>query len=364
MRLEVNGVQYSNFTAATCDIRLDALTNTFSFEAVAPEGQPLPFKGGEACKVIVDGETQLTGFIEIVSVNYDGNDHTIRISGRDKTADLLDSTIDTIDDLRGDNLTLKTVIEKVIGQLGLSISVIDQVNPAPFSAAEDVASPEPGENAFSFIEKYARKRQVLLTSDSDGNVIIASNTGQTAPGAVQHIIGADDNNVLRSSFSFDTTGRFNAYKAASGLNPVALNQAGDSDLASLVNQGGGVFDSAIRSGRQLILISETPFSDSNCTERAKWEADVRKARGLAYTAAVPGFRVGVDSGDLWRVNRIYQIVDDFIGKVEPMLCNNITFTFDLQGGRQTALGFVGQKAYTLILEDDPFAEISTNVSDS
>ena len=364
MMLEVDGIQYTNFTEATCNIRLDALTNTFNFEAVAPSDDPLPFKGGEACKVIVDGEVVLTGFIEIVAVTYDGTDHVIRVSGRDKTADLLDSTIDVIDDLRGDNLTLKTVIEKVISQLGLSISVIDQVNPDPFSATEDVAAPEPGENAFSFIEKYARKRQVLLTSNSDGNIVIATNTGQNAAGAVQHIIGADDNNVIRSSFSFDITGRYNAYKAASGLNPVALNQAGDSDLASLVNQSGGVFDSTIRRGRQLILISETPFSDSNCIERAKWEADIRKARGLAYSASVNGFRVGVDDGDLWQINRIYQIVDDFVGKIEPMLCNSIIFTFDLEGGRQTTLGFVGQKAYTLILEDDPFAEIAINVSDS
>jgi prophage tail gpP-like protein len=362
MRLEVDGVQYTNFTQATCEIRLDALTNTFSFEAVAPSGEPLPFKGGEECKVIVDGEKVLTGFIEVVAVNYDGANHTINVSGRDKTADLLDSTIDTIDDLRGDNLTLKSVIEKVIDHLGLSIKVIDQVTPKAFSAAEDIASPEPGENAFSFIEKYARKRQVLLTSNGDGDIVIATNSGVNASGAVQHIIGADDNNVINSSFSFDTTGRFNAYKAASGLNPIALNQAGDSDLASLVNQSGGVFDSAIRAGRQLILISETPFSDSNCTERAKWEADVRKARGLAYSAAVPGFRVAVDSGDLWQTNRIYQIVDDFVGKIEPMLCNSVTFSFDLEAGRQSTLGFVGQKAYTLVLEDDTTVEVATNVS--
>jgi prophage tail gpP-like protein len=362
MKLEVDGVQYTNFTEASCSIRLDALTNTFSFTAVEPGGQPLPFKGGEECKVIVDGEKVLTGFIEVVNVSYEANEHTVTVSGRDKTADLLDSTIDRIDDLRGDNLTLKSVIEKVIDQLGLSIKVIDQVDPKPFSAAEDVASAEPGDNAFSFIEKYARKRQVLLTSDGDGNVVIATNSGLDAPGAVQHIIGADDNNVLSSNFSFDTTGRFNAYKAASGLNPVALNQAGDSDLASLVNQSGGVFDSAIRAGRQLILISETPFSDNNCEARARWEADVRKARGLAYDAAVPGFRVGVDSGDLWQTNRIYQIVDDFIGKVEPMLCNSVTFTFDLDGGRQTSLGFVGQTAYTSILEDSPIVEVAPDVA--
>lgn len=362
MILEVNGVQYTNFTTASCELRLDALSNTFRFGAVAPNGQPLPFKGGEACKVIVEGETVLTGFIEVVAVDYDGSNHNITVSGRDKTADLLDSTIDQLDDIRGDGLTLKALIEKVIGQLGLDIQVIDEVNPDPYNGAEDIAAPEPGDNAFQFIEKYARKRQVLLTSNGDGNIVIASNSGQNAEGAVQHIIGAEDNNVIASSFSYDTTGRFNAYKISSGLNPVALNLAGDTDLASLVNQGAGVFDSDIRAGRQLIIISESPFSDGNCQDRAKWEADIRRARGLVYSATVPAFKVGGDSGDLWQINRIYQIVDDFVGKIEPMLCNSVTFTFDVETGRNTNLGFVGQKAYTLFLEPDPLAEVAGNVA--
>lgn len=362
MKLEVNGVQYTNFVSANCEIRLDALSNSFSFEAVAPNGQALPFKGGELCKVIVDGEKVLTGFIEIVSVNYNGDNHIINIAGRDKTADLLDSTLDNIDDIRGDGLTLKALIEKVIDVLGLDISVIDEVNPAPYSATEDIASGEPGDNAFEFIERYSRKRQVLLTSNGDGNIVIATNSGKTADGAVQHLIGASDNNVMSSTFSYDTTGRYNAYKMASGLNPVALNLAGDTDLASLVNQGGGVFDAEIRRGRQLILISESPFSDNNCEKRARWEADIRKARGLMYSATVPLYRVGGDSGDLWSTNTIYQITDDFVGKIEPMLCNSITFSFDVTSGRNTTLGFVGEKAYTLLLEDDPLSEVATNVA--
>lgn len=362
MRLEVDGVQYTNFTAASCELRLDSLSNTFRFDAVAPNGQPLPFKGGEECKVIVDDETVLTGFIEVVAVNYDGTNHTISVSGRDKTADLLDSTIDEIDDIRGDGLTLKALIEKVIETLGLDIQVIDEVNPAPYNAAEDLAAPEPGDNAFQFIEKYTRKRQVLLTSNGDGNIVIAANSGQSAEGAVQHVIGAEDNNVMSSSFSYDTTGRFNAYKFSSGLNPVALNLAGDTDLASLVNQGAGVFDNDIRAGRQLIIISESPFSDGNCEDRAKWEADIRRARGLVYSATVPGFRVAGTEGALWQINRIYQIVDDFVGKIEPMLCNSVTFTFDVGTGRNTTLGFVGEKAYTLFLEPDPLVEVADNVA--
>ena len=350
IKLEVNGVQYDNFTAASCEIRLDALSNTFSFEAVAADGEPLPFKGGDSCRVIVNDIRVLTGSIEVIEVSYDANEHIIIAQGRDKTGDLLDSNIDTISDLRAP-ITLKEIIEKVIDNIDSDIKVIEDVTTDPFNAAEDVASPEPGENAFDFIEKYSRKRQVLLTSDGDGNIVITSGSSETSIGNIQHIIGANDNNVLSSSFTFDTTGRYNVYKFASQLNPFALNLAGDTDIKSVVDQKGKTFDPDIRIGRQLILISEVSSSDDQNESRAKWEANIRKARGLVYAVTVSGYRIDPtdNSSDLWQINKLYQIVDDYLGKSEPMLCNSVTFTLDVQGGELTSLSFVDEKAYSLDL---------------
>jgi len=350
MLLEVNGVQYDNFTAASCEIRLDALSNTFGFEAVAAEGAALPFKGGEACRVIVNGRAVLTGFIEVVEVTYDAGDHTILVQGRDKTGDLLDSTLSGFE-LRSESLTLKQIIEKAIDEIGSDIKVIEEVTTEVFNPAEDVVAAEPGMNAFDFIEKYSRKRQVLLTSDGDGNVVITDGSAQTAVGSIQHIIGASDNNVLASSFSFDTTGRFNVYKFASQLNPFALNSAGDIGLESVVDQSGRVFDPEVRIGRQLVLIAEAPNSDDQNVARAKWEANIRKARGLVYAVTVPGFQVDPTdpTSDLWQINKLYQIVDDYLGKSEPMLCNSVTFTLDTLGGELTSLAFVDEKAYSLDL---------------
>ena len=361
MRLEVNGVQYENFTSARCELRLDSLSSSFSFSAVAPGGQALPFKGGEACRIIVSNEPVLTGFIEVVEVSYDGADHTLNVSGRSKPGDLLDSSLDQFDDIRGDELSLKQLIESVIAHLGLDIQVIDEVNPPLFNSAEDIAAPEPGDNAFEFIERYAKKRQVLLTDNADGNIVIATNSGMNAAGAVQHIIGAPDNNVVASNFRFDTTGRYNLYKVASGLNFASLNLAGDTGIDSAVDQKGTKSDDEIRAGRQFVIVPDASASDINCQKRANWEADLRRARGLVYGASVVGFRVAGESGDLWRLNRIYQIVDDFVGKIEPMLCNAVTFSQDVQDGSATRLEFVGSNAYTLLLEPDPLAEEAANV---
>lgn len=351
MELEVKGVRYSNFTAASCEIRLDALSNTFSFEAVAAEGKPLPFRGGESCRVIVDDRVVLTGSIEVVNVSYDASSHNISIQGRDKTGDLLDSTLGSISDLRAP-ITLKEIIEAVIKDIGADLNVVEDVATKPFESTQDVASPEPGDNAFEFLEKYSRKRQVLLTSNGDGDIVITSGSAKVANGAIQHIISAEDNNVIAANFSFDTTGRFNVYKFSSQLNPFALNNAGDTDIASIVNQNGSTSDPEIRIGRQLVLTAENPYSNDQNEARSKWEANIRKARGLKYSATVTGYRVDPKDlkSDLWQINRVYPIIDDFIGKQEPMLLNSVTFTLSVPSGEQTSLGFVNKEAYSLELE--------------
>jgi prophage tail gpP-like protein len=360
MKLEVNGVQYDNFISAECETRLDALANFFSFTAINPNGVVFPFKGGESCKVIVDGEVVLTGEIEVVEVSYDGGDHEVTVQGRSTAAKLLDSTIGLLGDIVGEGLTLRALIEAVIAHLGLDIKVRDDVRPRPFSIAEELAAPEPGDNAFRFIEKFTKKRQVMLHPSPDGGIVIAANSGIQAAGRVQHILNAFDNNVISSNFRYDTTGRFNAYFMASQLNPVVLNVTGGSDLATLVNQGGGVSDPGINKGKQMVIVTDAPFSDAECESRARWEADVRKARGLVYSAVVNKYREAGDTGKLWGVNKLYQINDDFIGKNEPMLCNSVKYSLNNDDGRVTGLGFVGPNSYTLSLQDFAGGSVSTN----
>ena len=350
--LEVSGQPYEQFTNANVSIRLDTLSNTFSFDATSQRAAPLPFRGGEPCRVLVDGEAVLTGFIELVSVNYDARSHDISIQGRDKTGDLLDSSISAISDLVAP-ITLKEIIQNVIADLGADIQVIEISPTEPFAAAEDIISPESGENAFSFIEKYSRKRQVLLTSDSDGNVVITQSTGEVIDASLQNIVGSNTNNVISGSVSYDTTGRFNVYKFQSSLNPISLVFAGVTDLAALVDQSGGVTDDQIRIGRQMILVAETPYSSDEDETRATWEANIRKARGRVYSVKLDGFKN--QTGQLWSINTLVSVVDDFAGINAQMLINSVNFSFDLRGSA-TILSLVDSNAYTLELEE-PTTEV-------
>ena len=354
MKLEVNGIEYERFTSASAEIRLDALSNTFSFTAVSTQNTALPFKGGEPCRVIVDEQAVVTGYIEVVSVSHDGGSHTITIQGRDKTGDLLDSNITTLADLKPP-ISLKAVIEKVIENVGVSLTVIDEANPELFNAAEDLVAIEPGDNAFEVIESLARKRHVFLTSNGDGNVVIAQSPGGDSGGYLQHIIGQDDNNILSASFSFDRTGRFNLYKMVSGLNPNALNFAGTTKPSSIVSQNGLITDDDIRAGRQYVLVAESGFSNEQNKDRATWEASIRKARGRVYSCTVRGYKPDPDGNFLWNVNELVTVVDEFCDISAQMLINTVAFGYDLSSGKTTTLSMVEENAYSLTL-DEPKAQ--------
>ena len=356
MKIEVDGVQYRDFTSASSIRRLDALSNTFGFGTTSLDALPLPFLGGEAVKVFADEELILTGFIELVNVNMGTEDHGIDVQGRDRTGDLLDSSLDSKADIRAS--TMKRIIENVIAHLDPTtkkanrIQVVDEVKPARFDPAKDVAAPEPGENAFEFLEKLARKRQVLLTSNEDGAVVISSGSGVEVDATIQHLVTDDgSNNVQEFSASYDTTGRFNLYKSISQLNMVAANLAGTVGLGQLVSQGTNksAIDEEVRKGRQWILVGESSMSGSEDEKRARWQRNMKRAQGKMYAATVSGFRN--QAGLLWDVNRIIQVVDEYAGIEAKMLTNSVTFNLGSDGGRTSTIALVDVDAYSVALQE-------------
>ncbi len=355
MKIEVDGIQYFGWTEASANIRLDTLSNEFNFKATSQEGKPLPFKGGESCSIYVSDEKILTGSIEIVNIDGDSNSHTITVAGRDKTGDLLDSKIGSISDIRPVS-SLKTIIEGLIKHLGNDIEVTENYTPELFRKSEDLAAPEPGQPAWDFIENLARKRQVLLSSDGDGNVLIARAQSEEIEVTLQNKINDDANNVLSYSVSYDRTGRYNVYRISSQLNPVAIVYAGRVANSAIVSQNAQQLDPDIRPGRQFVIVAEN--AGSNPLDRAKWEANVRKARGKVYGATMDGFRN--ETGELWQVNKLVQVVDEFVDINSRMLINSVNFSADISGGRNTTLSLVEKNAYSLTLEEPSTDKVGVN----
>lgn len=346
INIKVDGEIYENFTSARVKISLDSVSGSFSFAAVSSGGVQLPFDVGAACEILVNDETVLNGYIEKLEVSYSANGHKILLSGRDKTADLIDSTIQGIN--LSPPISLKQAIQATLDDIGnTSISITEDAETDDFNKAEEKINGSQGRNAFEFVEHLARKRQVLLTRDGNGGIEITKGSGVDSGAKVQNIIGSNDNNIKSGAVSYDLTGRFNKYVIASQLSPVALNFGGETTTKEVVEQCKHEIDSEIREGRQLVIKAETASSNAQCEKRAVWSSNIRKARGRIYSCIVQGFNNS--EGDLYKPNHLIQVADEFANINAKMLLNSIEFSFDVSEGSISSLAFVDSNAYTLEL---------------
>lgn len=359
MLLEVAGVPYTGFESAALNIRLDRLCNNFVFQATStgPEDEGgLPFVQGQSCRVLIDGEQMFSGWIEDLKIGFGSRTHTITVGGRDRPCDFLDATVGVVDDIT--ERDLKKIIELLIAHVEIKgLEVVDRVHPEPFNEAEDLGAPDIGDGAFAFVDELCRKRKVMLTSDGYGRIVMISGQGQAIPDHVLHLRDSPENNVELGSVGFKGANRFNRYEVLSQLNPsIGSIFAAQSDEI-LAEALGFAIDSGARPGRQMVILAELAMSSEQAKLRAEWEAKIRKIRSETYSVIMTGYRAR-QSGDIWRVNTVPTVRDDYCGIDGPMLINEITYSMVAQGkGRTVAMSLVQENAYTAALDDPDNAKI-------
>lgn len=351
---------YSNFKRVSVRRSLDEFAGSFSITATKTVGTTFPIKRGSYCQILNDGEPILSGFVERISPSQSTVQSDVVIEGRDITADLVDSTLTAGAIEIVPPVSLSEVIQQVRDYIGLDVSVNQEVSGLEDFTKEDLISSEAGQTAFSLIEKYARKRQVLLTTSGGGDIVITRNPradgdslGEATAGF--QVLNYDgESNVLNSSSSFDDTNRFHEYIVVSEQNPVALNNFGSVGLDEIVDvQSESYFDNDIRETRKLVIVAENASNKDEALNRAKWEASVRKARSLNYSCDIDRL--------LTDLNELVYVRDDYEDINAVMLLNSFNLVFDVSSGSVTSLGFVDRNSYSLELEGNALQERSNKV---
>lgn len=346
INVQLNGVDFKNFDRVAVFRSMEDVSGAFSFSSTANAENLFPIKKGDAVKIIVDGTQVIDGFVEKLAVSYGPGEHTITVTGRDKLADLIDSTVTGDKEFTG-KVSLVEIAESILNGLSLSeIKVIDETDGIdPFEETE-ITSAEVGKNAFEFLELYARKRQVLLSTDGAGNLLMQRASTNFFPGTIRNTKPDNpQNNVKSATLESDDTSRFNQYIAQSQLNPFSLDAGTTPEQIS--GQDGTAKDGAIRSTRILEFNAEESSDDFTSTERAKWESNIRRARSLSYKPKLQGHSIG---DEVWKPNVLVKVVDDFCDIQATMLVRSVTYEQTLGDGSTTTLDLTYRDAYTLQAE--------------
>ena len=346
--LEIEGTEFIGFQEATLSKSFDNASAEFTATISSTAPIENPIKVGDGVKVLVDGFIALTGFIDRVDGSFSPNDHTITVRGRDKTADLIDSTISE-DISISTPTTLTKLAKQVISNIGSDIEVVSYIPDETFDIDDDLTA-QTGESAFDFIEGYCRKLQVIATTDGLGRLVF-TRASSTAKAAVMLINQKDgtQNKVLSGSFYIEHSQRFHKYTILSQGNAIGeinldLDIASPADMAS---RSFTVVDNDIRGSRVFNKNSEKSANQDQCESECKWNTNIKRARSFAYTATVAGHVMSPQT-DMWRTNVVVHVIDDFVDlPSEYLLISDLTFNYSLADGSTTDITCVTSDAFTL-----------------
>jgi prophage tail gpP-like protein len=237
---------------------------------------------GDEISIEADGVTILSGFIEGVSGSIDSSTANITFSGRDLTGDLVDSSVPkNVSSIVG-GITLAELCSTVVSALGLNLTIVDKVPfTRPFSDT-DITAIGFGGSAGSFLQNFARKRQIVLTTFGNKDLVLYH------PGIPSEILyQLDENSLLKRDFAYTTKDRFNKIEVGSEDN---FAQEDYEALDSAISRTGSFLDSSIRSTRYLQIQAEESMTDSELQSRAEEEVNIRRASGLSYSCTVPSHK--------------------------------------------------------------------------
>ena len=328
--LSIGGQRYEGWTSVSITRGIEAMTGEFTLALAARDGEIMadfPFRAGVECKVMVDDELLISGYVDAFSPSFDDQSHHIQLSGRDRAGDLVDCSAINVPGSWA-NVSLETIANDIVGPFGVQVTAKASTAPVVKRFAL-----QQGESAHAAIERLASYRALLVVSAADGNLELISPA--TGAGEVKIVQGE---HIKSAEASHDVRERFSLY--------LVKGQASGDDQASgkaVAGQKGMATDPAITRYRPKLIIAEEQSTIDSLTTRAKWEATIARAKGQKASVTVQGWRRS--DGQLWTPNRVIDLAAPWLAIEAPMLLSEVTLTLD-ERGRTASLGLTPPEAFT------------------
>ncbi|WP_165494508.1 phage baseplate assembly protein [Pseudoxanthomonas winnipegensis] len=332
LALVLGGTAYGGWTSIYVHRSLEEVAGSFELSLTErwPEHeQPLVIQPGAACVVTIDGKPVITGYVDAVDQGYDATNHTLNVSGRDKTADLVDCSA-TFGKGEWRNAKLDQVARDLSSPFGITVRASGDLG-APFPSF----AIEPGESAYDCLERAARQRGLLLASNGAGELVV----GQAGTGKVGTALRSGEN-LLSGAVRNDNASRYSQY--------TVLGQRAGSDLvsgAAAAHVKAQATDTGVARFRPLVIVDEDQGDMASFQRRAKWEASVRAARALTYTALVQGW---THASGLWETNTLVQVYDPVLRLARELLVRDVDYGLDASSGQVSQLVLTPAEAYSIL----------------
>jgi prophage tail gpP-like protein len=341
IEIAINGTPYKLFKSITFSRSIDNASGAFSITTSSSAPNTFPINRGDVISISINGISKLYGFIDDIDEDGDNESHTIIMAGRDNTCDLIDSSVPDGAKVIEDQISLKAMCEKVISELGIQMQVEDNSGQTNIFSEDDLQAAESGDAAMDYLQSYARKKQVFLTPSGDGKLVIFRPGNIIATTDLIHRRNNNGNNVKRYRVKQSQQARFNQYYVRSQDN---IGFFDDADYGvDGTKRTGIVTDDSIRAGRYLEIVAEESMDDATCLERAKEEANVRRARSTSYSCVVAG--TSMADGTPWDIGQTVTVNDEIANVRGSFIIRSVEYSQDSDSGTQTNITCAPIDAY-------------------
>jgi len=331
--LEVNGSPFEGWKRVAVELSMEALAG--SFELAVSERFPTdplgrPIREGDRAELKLHGELVIRGYVDDVARSYETDEengqHTVTVSGRDATGDLVDCSV-THEPGEWTDRLLEEIAREVVAPFRIPLRIAE----ATASAFAKVKTEE-SETAYELIERLCRQRGLLPMSDRSGGLLLSRLGPELVPTPI--VLGE---NVLRGELVSSIRDRHSLYRAKGQAK--GSDDFFGRDAASPV---GEATDPLVTRFRPLTLLADEPADADVLKRRATWESTVRAGRSRVARYTVQGWR---HARGLWLPNTRVRVRDELLGLARELLIASVRFSFDEDRGSRTVLDLTLPEAF-------------------
>jgi len=331
--LLVNGKEYAGWQSVRVTRSLEQVAGSFSlgvtdiWDAWSQSSGMGSIKEGDFCQVQFGGETIINGTVDDRSVSYDKENHSISITGRDATGDLVDCSV-VPTQIKGQ--TLLQIAQQVCKPFGIpALSNVD------IGAVFGNRTFEPGQLCFELLSSLAAHRGLLLVSDTLGNLVITKPSQNRSAGAL--VFGE---NILACNGTASMRDRYRDY-AVRHDTPQSDGLSGEAATQIKAT----AHDRGVLRYRPLTIQADDA---TDLQKKVLFERNVRAAKAKPLTYTVAGWLA--DDFTLWKENTVVSITDPHqqppLDKTD-MLISTVSFIRD-ESGTRTEISVVAQGAFDVL----------------
>jgi prophage tail gpP-like protein len=323
--VEVKGLVYQGWLQSDIERSLEAISGTFSIPVSLVPGT-LPVVARQDAVVVRIGETPvITGYVIAADPFYRKGDCGLRITGRDRTGDLVRCTaIHKGGQWR--NATVERICKDLLAPFGIGVIAQTAVGApiADFKLSH-------GETVVDAISRAARLRGLLVTRDDLGHLLLTKAGLERFDAVIRR-----GHNVISMQGIGSDEQRHSHYFVYGQSNTVA-----DFDTArSLKAQAK---DDEIKRYLPLVINADGNTTQADLQTLADHTRRVRRGHAMGFKYVVEGW---THKGKPWPLNQRVPIYDDIAGLdgAEWLICG-VKQTVDLKEGDVTELTMRPIEAY-------------------